>query len=130
MFSLQLNELRFAVWSPARAAVEDDCCAAVSAMLMKVDHVPVLVRKNNVRKARTDGRPHPFKISVWIFRVGSQRPSSRLILVQFWLLSGLTDRPSDKFRVTWINFCVRSSQPATRTEPERLEVFSNGQESV
>jgi len=49
-FALQLNELRLAVWSPACAAIEDNRGAARSPVLVQVDQVTVLVRKQYVRK--------------------------------------------------------------------------------
>jgi predicted pyridoxine 5'-phosphate oxidase superfamily flavin-nucleotide-binding protein len=57
--ALQLDQLRLAVGSPHRAAVERDDCAPVSAIVVKVDHITVLIAQANIREPLSDPWPPP-----------------------------------------------------------------------
>jgi hypothetical protein len=54
--SLQLDQLRSAPWSPICASVDNEERLTAAAMLMKVDHVSVLVGQNDVGKTFTHVR--------------------------------------------------------------------------
>jgi len=50
MHALQLDQLRLAVRSPDRAAVEDDDCVPGAAALLQIHQLAALVQKVNVRE--------------------------------------------------------------------------------
>ena len=52
---LQFNELRFAIWSPSRASVEDDDCTPAIAPALQTDGPPLGIRKLEVRKLVAEG---------------------------------------------------------------------------
>jgi hypothetical protein len=61
---LQLDELRLAIRSPARAAVEDDKCGMASTRLVEIDKLTARAREDDLGKRLTDGRAHPGEVDV------------------------------------------------------------------
>jgi hypothetical protein len=78
---LQLDELRFAKWSPPGTAVKDHQGTPTAAGLVQIDVLTVLVRQDNVREAlpnrranlgevnaKVEGSSHEYSSCAWLRR--------------------------------------------------------------
>jgi hypothetical protein len=56
--------LRFAVWSPLRAAVEDYECAPTTSDRVQITESPLLIGEANVGEARANRRSYAIELQV------------------------------------------------------------------